>query len=116
MFPSIREMETDPIHGKHVENFAPSNFHWGHRDVGDNARIINNNRRPKRLFRQEASSKVEFSIRVVDIAKLQSERHVRSNAQIDGRVVRSSFLFSCPWGADFGMEKNISDLTWFWMG
>ena len=101
-------METDPIHEKHMETFAPSYFHWGHCHMGDNAGIINNNRCSKRSFRQEASSKAKFSIRIINIAKLQSERHIRLNAQIDGQVVRLSFLFSCLYGADLGMEKNIS--------
>jgi hypothetical protein len=99
-----------------VENFAPTYFQWGRRDVGDNAGIVNNNRCSKRSFGQEASSEAECSIRFVDVAKLQSERHIRSNAQIYGWMARSSFIFPCPWGAGLGMEKNISDLTWFWMG
>jgi hypothetical protein len=80
--------------------------------VGDNAGIVNNYRCSKRSFGQEASGKAEFSIRFVDVAKLQSERHIRSNAQIDGWMARSPFIFLCPWGAGLTMEKNISDLTW----
>jgi len=36
------------------------------------------------------------------------ERYIRSNAQIDGQMVWNR-------GTDLGMEKNISDLPWFWM-
>ena len=63
------------------------------------------------MFRQEASSKADLSVSFVDVAKVQSEAHVRSNAQIDaridGRVVGSSFTSSCRglWGADLGIEK-----------
>ncbi|KAF8268990.1 hypothetical protein EI94DRAFT_1699862 [Lactarius quietus] len=99
---------TSSVH--YMENFAPPYFYWGHRNMGDNAGIVNNNRRTKHLFGQEASSKAKVSIRFVDVTKLQSERYIGADAQIDGWIVRSSFIFLCPWGAGLGMEKNANDL------
>jgi hypothetical protein len=51
--------------------------------VGDNFWIVNSYRHSRSSFRQKDSSKAEFSLRFLGITKLQLERHIRWNAQID---------------------------------
>ncbi len=43
-------MEINLIHGKYMENFVPPYFQWGHRYVGDDAGMVNDNRHSKRPF------------------------------------------------------------------
>ena len=46
----IGKGRTNPIHRKDVEDIAPLYFQWGDRDMGDDAGMVDDDRRLKRSF------------------------------------------------------------------
>ena len=106
----IGKGRTNPIHRKDVEDIAPLYFQWGDRDMGDDAGMVDDNRRLKHSFWQKASGKTESPIRSVGVCKPWSKGFIWSNAKIEGWLATLYFIF--PYTGTW-MDKNVGDLAWF---